>query len=173
MPDIRCQCIRCGRLVGLGLSKPLIPSVENISKCVTRYGVVDLSTSDAASPFPVWIGSGCPRQRHTWDWIDNLADDHSLRATLLPATIRCREASFAFLTPSLGEGDRESEVLGKINVYDGDAFHAGECPRSNPPMPKIDREARRRAWAMKRTFTHFAPRIAPAKNLESIACKRV
>lgn len=70
----------------------------------------------------------------------------------------------------LEERDRESEVLEKINVRDGDAFRAGKSPSSNPPMPKIDGEARRRALAMKRTVnTHFAPRIAPAKNLESMA----
>lgn len=146
--------LRCGRLIALGLSNPLIPSVENISKCVIGMECRSIYERCGVA-IPGMDRLCCRRQRHTWDWIDILPDDHSLRAALLFATVRCREASFAFLTPSLGEGDRESEVLGKINVYHGDAFHAGQCPRPNPPMPKIDREARRRAWAMKRTSYAF------------------
>lgn len=55
----------------------------------------------------------------------------------------------------LEQRDRESEVLEKINVHDGDAFRARECPKSNPPMPKIDREARRRALVTMSTSYAF------------------
>jgi len=146
VPDTRCICLRCGRLVSPGLSKPLD------SQCRKHIQVRHRVWSSRsiykrcglAIPGMDWLGLPQTASYLGLDWHSRLrspaARRPSVRRHPVPGSLLCRPDA-----EHRGWRASNIEVLGKFNSYDGDVFRAGDNARSNPPMPKIDRDDHRRA----------------------------